>query len=89
MCIAFSTPWVYQQRNAHSYLADFQSEIPLYLRSTELTKYLLTPLHKTLESLYVDMYEHGILDEVDVRLAHAWIHDVHEAQMYGSRSLLA
>jgi STELLO glycosyltransferases len=89
MCIAFSTPWVYQQRNAHSYLADFQSEIPLYLRSTELTKYLLKPLHKTLESLYVDMYEHGILDEVDVRLAHAWIHDVHEAQIYGSGSLLA
>lgn len=31
--VAFSRPWVDQYRNAHNYLADFNSELPLYQAS--------------------------------------------------------
>ena len=76
MCMAFSTPWVYQQRNAHTYLADFNSEIPLYQRATELVRHLAVPKRGRLLDLYADMYEYGIIEEDDVRLAEAWEQDL-------------
>jgi hypothetical protein len=30
--LAFLSPLVIQERNAHNYLADFDSEIPLYIK---------------------------------------------------------
>ena len=76
MCMAFSTPWVYQQRNAHTYLADFNSEIPLYQRATELVRHLAEPKRGRLLDLYADMYEYGIIEEEDIRLAEAWEQDL-------------
>ena len=80
--IAFSTPWVTQYRNVHNYLADFNSEVPLYQQAGALVDALLAwrPETRTipgrLEELYVLMYEMGILAEADVRLAQAWLHDL-------------
>ena len=31
--VAFDGPWVHQERNAHNCLADFESGLPLYLRT--------------------------------------------------------
>ena len=39
--IGFSTPWVTQFRNAHNYLADFNSELPLYQQAGALVDALL------------------------------------------------
>ena len=81
--VAFSTPWVTQHRNAHNYLADLSSEIPLYERAGVLVKALREwqPATKTLpgriEELYVFLYENAILELSDVWLAQAWISDLH------------
>ena len=80
--IAFSTPWVTQFRNAHNYLADFNSELPLYQQAGALVDVLLAwrPTASTmpgrLEELYVMMYEMGIVGLDDVKLAQAWLHDL-------------
>ena len=34
--VAFAYPWVTQYRNAHNYLADFNSELPLYQQAGAL-----------------------------------------------------
>jgi len=80
--IGFSTPWVTQYRNAHNYLADFNSELPLYQQAGALVDALLAwrPATATmpgrLEELYVLMYEMGIVGAADVRLAQAWLQDL-------------
>jgi hypothetical protein len=74
--ILFSTPWVTQKRNAHDYLADFQSELPLYLHTEALTQHIMQNSYPNHYDLFVDMYEHNILQEQDVKLAHAWLSDI-------------
>ena len=80
--IAFSTPWVTQYRNAHNYLADFNSELPLYQQAGALVDALLQwePTSPTLpgrlEELYIRMYEYGIVGRADVQLAQAWLDDL-------------
>ena len=80
--LAFSTPWVTQYRNVHNYLADFNSETPLYQQAGALVEALRAwrpssaSLPGRLEELYILMYEYGILGEADVRLAQAWLVDL-------------
>jgi len=80
--IAFSTPWVTQFRNAHNYLADFNSELPLYQQSGSLVELLLkwrptsTSIAGRLEELYILMYEVNVIGMADVQLVQAWIDDL-------------
>jgi len=80
--IAFSTPWVTQYRNAHNYLADFNSELPLYqqagalVQSLEAWKPTSDNLPGRLEELYIYMYEMAIVGLDDVKLAQAWLQDL-------------
>ena len=77
-------PLVVQDRNPHSYGADFYAEIPLYTKSSELVKYLVENyvknktsydhnLIETIEELYIDMYERGFVEEADVFHIQEWI----------------
>jgi STELLO glycosyltransferases len=74
--VNFVSPWVSQFRNSHTYMADFDAEIPLYLQASKLVEYLLQPQHETLAELMIDMYEHCIVDIVDVHLSEAWRADL-------------
>ena len=80
--ISFADPWVTQRRNAHNYLADFNSEQPLYQQSGALVRALLewkpaaATLPGRLEELYIFMYEMGVVEQEDVALAQAWIADL-------------
>ena len=71
-----------QYRNAHNYLADFNSELPLYQQAGALVDALRAwqPRTRTVpgrvEELYVLMYEMGIVGADDVRLAQAWLSDL-------------
>jgi len=84
MRIAMAAPFVTQYRNAHNYLADFQSENPLYLQSGELVKRLnvWSPssasknVADVMEELIIDMYEHNIVEAGDVEATQAWIGDL-------------
>ena len=68
-------PLVVQERNPHSNMADFQSEIQLYLETKALGTYLRDwvlkdktewSLEEAVEDLYVSLYEHGFLENKDV-----------------------
>jgi len=81
-------PVVVQDRNPHSYEGDFNAEIPLYTKSSFLVSYLTqnyvkdnsmgksNSLIEILESLWVDMYERGIVEEGDVLNIQEWISDL-------------
>eukprot|EP01062_Namystynia_karyoxenos_P024638 TRINITY_DN1961_c0_g1_i2.p1 TRINITY_DN1961_c0_g1~~TRINITY_DN1961_c0_g1_i2.p1 ORF type:complete len:472 (+),score=131.41 TRINITY_DN1961_c0_g1_i2:83-1498(+) len=82
--IAFAAPFVTQFRNAHNYLADFQSENALYLQSGELVRRLnawspsarARDVGDAMEELIIDMYEHNIIEAGDVYATQAWIEDL-------------
>ena len=74
--VLFSEAWVTQTRNAHDYLADFQSEQPLYLQSEAIATHLLQTRYTDLTSTYIAMWEHNIIQHEDVKLAMAWSYDM-------------
>jgi len=80
--LLFSAPMVSQYRNAHNYLADFDSEDHLYKRSGKLLEQITAwkPDSKTLpgmlEELYIFLYEHGYLNIKDVELIQWWIKEL-------------
>jgi hypothetical protein len=74
--LVFSSPWATQKRNAHNYLADFDSELPLYTQASELVWYLEDQAYPNVSEAMHDMFEHDIVKKDDVLLAHAWSSDV-------------
>jgi hypothetical protein len=77
-------PIVVQDRNPHSYEADFQAEIPLYTKGSALISYLLKnyvlnqnytseSFIETLELLWIDMYEREYIEQEDVKNLQRWI----------------
>lgn len=78
--LVFTKPYVVQKRNAHNYLGDFQSEIPLYLKASRFIDFLSKrPFNEeesflqNLVDLYVDLYERDYIDESDVLLVAKWV----------------
>jgi hypothetical protein len=82
--IVFRRPWVIQYRNAHNYLADFDSEYDLYRKASGLVLYLREwksqeqTLPKRLLQLTVDLYERGIFEMEDVLLMRDWLQDLEQ-----------
>lgn len=81
MKLLFSPPIVRQDRNSHNYLADFDSEGPLYTRAGKLISQLdawqpssaSASLVARIEELWVFLYEHGYFKAEDVTLVQAWL----------------
>lgn len=77
--LVFMPPLVAQFRNAHNYLADFNSEEPLYDRSDMLLQDLsewrcsAPTLPGHIESLWIMLYERGYIQELDVKLMQEWL----------------
>ncbi len=77
--VVFHSPVVIQDRNAHNYLADFDSEEPLYKKSLRLIQQLeewttcATSLPGRIEELWIMLYEHGYIDLPDVKLVQSWL----------------
>ncbi|XP_013407832.1 probable glycosyltransferase STELLO2 [Lingula anatina] len=80
--LVFSAPWVVQYRNAHNWLADFDSENDLYMRAAQLVEYLTNwkSSEKDIASmsieLYKEMYNHQVLQIDDVYNIEAWFKDL-------------
>lgn len=77
--LAFTTPLVEQIRNAHNYLADMESEQPLYTQTPALLRFLqewqgsAPTLPGRMEELYVALYERGYIEAQDIVLIQEWI----------------
>ena len=80
--MAFTKAHIKQIRNAHDYLADFNSEIPLYTQATELVKFILkwqssaATLEERMEQLAIDFYERGYFEIEDVFGIQRWTSDL-------------
>jgi hypothetical protein len=79
--VAFVPPMVTQHRNVHNYMADFEAEQHIYLRSDQLLAFLGTwkctaaPLSVPAcsEQLWAEAYERDYLQLDDVLLMQQWI----------------
>jgi hypothetical protein len=86
--LVFAPSVVQQDRNVHNYMADFQSELPLYLRAERLVQQLeefnftdrdgdypaaVQSLPGMIEHLWVHLYERGYIEVGDVHLVQAWL----------------
>ncbi|KAI6658415.1 hypothetical protein LOD99_15217 [Oopsacas minuta] len=82
--VAFTKAHVTQYRNAHNYLADFNSEIPLYTQATELVKFVVSwqstapTLVERMEELAIGFFERGYFEIEDVFGIQHWISDLIE-----------
>lgn len=80
--LAFSSPWVKQNRTTHDILADFDAEIPLYTQTLELISFLkdwecfYDSFEMCMEQLYCDLYDFDILGGSDVFLVRSWLSDL-------------
>jgi hypothetical protein len=76
--LGFSSATVFQERNPHDYLKDFESEIPCYLyaeKVIELVSDVVTPDAPVLENLataYRILKDHGIVPPEEMKVITAW-----------------
>ncbi len=77
--VLLSSPLVVQKRNPHDYLADFQSEQDLFLKSEVFLEVLnnisfkYDSLASKMEQIYVELYERAFIEEQDIYMVQGWI----------------
>lgn len=79
--LAFAAPAVEQVRNAHSYLADYMAELPLYEQAGALVRALAAvpcadSLAATVAAAYVALYDQGFVEREDVETVGAFLRDL-------------
>ena len=78
--ISFHNASVYQKRNKHNLLIDFQEEIPGYLNNNKIIKDLQNmklkgSIYNNLILCYKMMIDKGYLDSKEMNLVKAWVRD--------------
>jgi hypothetical protein len=73
---------VYQDRNPHDYMKDFESEIPCYLYPEQVIEIAsqtvreVASISENLLNVYIALVKAGIVPEKELPLVEAWIKDV-------------
>jgi len=87
LSVAFLAPKVWQDRNAHNYLADMQAELDLYFKAGKLIEFLSQEFTSTaetiperMEQLWIALYERGYIEQNDVLAIQLWLEALVEAQ---------
>ena len=83
-CVLFDGPSVYQERNEHNLMRDFQDEVPVYLRNREIARILdETELHHGVEHIpdnmircYEALANASIMSADEIPLLQKWLNDV-------------
>jgi hypothetical protein len=84
--LGFVGPTVYQERNEHDFLKDFEAEIPLYLRSDEIPKIVEAAISSAnsvgdnLYSAYSALEREKMVVKDELILLEAWLKDVEALQ---------
>jgi hypothetical protein len=77
--LGFMRATVYQERNPHHYLKDFESEIPCYLQSENIIEWITTvvtsdaSIEDNLHRAYVKLLQQKIIVEDEMNLLEAWL----------------
>lgn len=82
--IAFYSPTVYQERNEHNLLKDFEDEVPGYLNNSSIGKALDSlslsdkpeKIFENLTRCYELMVDKYLVGEEEMDILQAWIHDL-------------
>lgn len=82
--VMFHRPTVFQERNPHNILVDFEEEIPGYLNNSTIADELAAlPLEKGTDAIDVNMrrcyglfVKRGWIRDLELKLLDAWLHDV-------------
>lgn len=79
--LGFTAPTVYQERNVHDFMKDFESEVPCYLDSRRVVE-ILEDLNlnddweRNLRVVYGELVKAGIVQEVELGLLDDWTDDL-------------
>ncbi len=84
MGVVFHAPEVYQDRNEHNLMKDFNDEIPGYQRNNELVQVLQDTSLKAGEEFvgenlltcYEALVRQDFFPEHELELVHAWLEDI-------------
>lgn len=81
--ISFHSPTVFQNRNAHNLMKDFQEEVPGYLNNEEIMRKLDNipaniETENFLRTAYSMLIDSGIIGENEMELLSAWIEDLNK-----------
>ncbi len=79
--LAFGPATVYQERNPHSHMADFRSEIPMYLSTRSVVEALdsvsdESPPASMLRGCYDALLKDHIIEPRDMNALEAWLSDI-------------
>jgi len=80
--LGFGPATVFQERNPHDYLKDFESEVPVFLKSEEVLDIAVSTTAKkprlgdSLLAVYEGLGEAGIVSDQELALLGAWLDDV-------------
>ncbi|XP_072023850.1 uncharacterized protein [Amphiura filiformis] len=77
--LAFSSPYVIQDRNAHDILRDFNAELDLYQKSKQFVEFLSLQQYSFRQydkldfvELYKQLYTRQYIEQLDIQFAEAW-----------------
>ncbi|AKI96632.1 STELLO glycosyltransferase family protein [Kosmotoga pacifica] len=82
--LGFCQATVYQERNVHNYLKDFESEIPVYLNAGKIVEIVSKgissskTINDNLLSAYEKLYKEKIVPIEELELLELWLRDVSE-----------
>ena len=84
--LGFTEATVLQERNPHSLLRDFQSEIPMFLNGHRIISIVLESIEKDLDvtdnlrKAYAALLAEGIVSAEELRTLDAWLEDIVNCQ---------
>lgn len=79
--VGFTKATVFQNRNEHDYLKDFESEVPVYLFSEKIVELVKNKVDKGLSmqenlfNAYEELYRHSIVDAKELILLNLWLNE--------------
>lgn len=88
--LAFTPATVFQDRNAHDYLRDLESEVPMYLTGRRALALAISTANasrsipENLLAIYEALREEGIVEEREIALLRLWLADCERALALGS-----
>jgi len=80
--VIYTPPIVQHERSPHDYLADFNAENDLYLKTSKLLEFLnswasdATNLPERIYELWVELYERNYIESKDVEAAREWLNSL-------------
>ncbi len=79
--VGFTKATVFQNRNQHDYLKDFESEVPVYLFSEKVVDLVKNKINKELSMkdnlflAYEELHKHSIVEAKELKLLNLWLNE--------------